>query len=74
MTMATQEVKDSAEVAKEIAEIEVELLGRCNNEREDKDEASDGGHLEEIEEEGGEGPDESLDSYQLARDRSRRET
>ncbi|OAE23043.1 hypothetical protein AXG93_3571s1060 [Marchantia polymorpha subsp. ruderalis] len=69
-----KEAKDSAEVAKERAKIEMKLLGRCSNEREDKDDASDDGHLEEIEELSGESHDKSLDSYQLARDRHKRET
>lgn len=74
MAVATQEAKDSAEVAKERVEIEMRLLRRCSNEQDDKDEASDEGHLEEIEELSGEIHDKSLDSYQLARDRHRRET
>ncbi|OAE29571.1 hypothetical protein AXG93_702s1250 [Marchantia polymorpha subsp. ruderalis] len=43
------------------------------DEREDKDEASDEGHLEEIEELSGESQDNDLDSYQLARYQHRRE-
>ncbi|OAE27125.1 hypothetical protein AXG93_3984s1000 [Marchantia polymorpha subsp. ruderalis] len=73
MAVTTQEAKDRAEVAKERFKIEVELLGRCSDEREHKDEV-DENHLEEIEELSDESQNKCLNSYQLARNRHRRET